>query len=368
VLEEIVAASGGDAPAARVAAALGQAGGSAVVLAGPRLADSPGAVSMAVSLAQSLGAAFAFLSRRAGDRGALRAGLHPGLLPGGRAVDDEAERAEVEPLWGAVPGEPGRDARAILEAAARRELDLLYLVGVDVLGDYPDAALAERALANVPFTVVQDISLGPEREIAGAVLPAAAFLEKEGHFTDWEGRGQRITPVRGPEGLSRPDWQIFQELSETLGVDLGFASLEALHTEMGNLLAPRSVSVSPGGSRREPRPETEGLELFTYPLLVDEGRLSVDAHELKAALGTEPFVEVNPADATRLGLSDGDEAVVRTESGQASLPVRVSEGIVEGAAFVPYNQPGFRANVLLSGTTRTTATVEPATAAVEAAG
>ncbi|HEV3473863.1 MAG TPA: NADH-quinone oxidoreductase subunit G [Actinomycetota bacterium] len=368
VLEEIVAASGGDSAAARVTAALGEAGGSAVILAGPGLAASPGAVSMAVSMAQSLGARFAFLSRRAGDRGALRAGLHPGLLPGGRAVDDESERGEVEPLWGSIPGEPGRDARTILEAAARRELDLLYLIGADLRGDFPDAALADRALENVPFLVVQDISLGSEGQSADAVLPAAAFLEKEGHFTDWEGRGQRITPVRGPEGLSRPDWQIFQELSETLGADMGFSSLEALHTEMGNLLAPRSVSISPGGSRREPRPEAEGLELFTYPLLVDEGRLSVDADELKAALGTDSFVEVNPGDATRLGLAEGNEAVVRTEAGEARLPVRVSAGIVEGAAFVPYNQRGFRANVLLSGTTRAMATVEPATAAVEAAG
>jgi NADH-quinone oxidoreductase subunit G len=368
VLEEIVSSSGGDSAAAHVAAALGEASGSAVVLAGPRLAASPGAVSMAVSLAQSLGAGFAFLSRRAGDRGALRAGLHPGLLPGGRAVDDQAERREVEPLWGAVPGEPGRDARAILEAVARRELDLLYLVGVDIVGDFPDAALAERALANAPFTVVQDISLGSVWQYADAVLPAAAFLEKEGHFTDWEGRGQRITPVRGPEGLSRPDWQIFQELSEALEADMGFSSLDALHQEMGNLLAPRSVSVSPGGSRREPSPAGEGLGLFTYPLLVDEGRLSVDADELKAALGSEPFVELNPEDAARLGLSDGEEAVVRTEAGEARLPVRVSEGIVEGAAFVPYNQRGFRANVLLSGGTRTMATVEASAAAVEATG
>ena len=51
------------------------------------------------------------------------------------------KRAEVEALWGEqIPTEPGRDAREILEAAARRELDVLYLIGVDPLTDFPDAA------------------------------------------------------------------------------------------------------------------------------------------------------------------------------------------------------------------------------------
>ena len=97
--------------------------------------------------------------------------------------------------------------------------------------------------------------------------------------------------------------------------------------------------------------ETDAMVLFTYPLLVDEGRLSEGADELKAALEDEAFLEVHPDDAARLGLADGDRAIVRTEAGEAQLPVRVSEHIAAGAAFVPFNQPGFAANTLLSGST-----------------
>jgi NADH-quinone oxidoreductase subunit G len=360
-LERLTSAHGQDTPLGRAAVALDSAGGRAVILAGPRLAASVGAVSMAVNLAQGVGAGFALLSRRAGDRGALRAGIHPALLPGGRRVDDAAERAEVEAVWGgAVPGEPGRDQGAVLEAAARREVEILYLVGTDPLTDFPDAALVRRALANVPFLVVQDLSLGEYAELVDAALPAAAYLEKDGHFTDWEGRGQRIRPVRPPVGLSRPDWQIFQELSESAGADMRFGSLEALHQEMGSLLAGRRVALSAGASRREALPEGDGLTLFSYPLLVDEGRLSVDAHELKAALGQDAFVEVHPQDAERLGLSDGIPAVVRTEAGEAELPVRLTDGVVPGAAFVPWNQRGFRASALFSGQATSPATVEPA--------
>jgi anaerobic selenocysteine-containing dehydrogenase len=93
-------------------------------------------------------------------------------------------------------------------------------------------------------------------------------------------------------------------------------------------------------------------------LLVDEGRLSVDADELKAALEEDPFLEVHPEDGERLGLEDGGRARIRTEAGEAELEVRVSEGIVAGAAFVPWNQPGLRASTLFRDRPRAKASVE----------
>jgi NADH-quinone oxidoreductase subunit G len=403
--------------------ALRDAGDQAVVLAGPRLAegsagDGPtGGAEAWAARARESGAGFAFLSRRAGDRGALRAGVHPGLLPGGKPVREAGSRAEVEAVWGVgLPDGAGRDTRAILEAAARREIDVLYLVGVDPLADFPDRELVRRALGNAPFTVVQDITAGEYAELAEAVLPAAAFLEKDGHLTDWEGRGQRLRPIRAPAGLARPDWQIFQELSEVARADMGFGTLDDLHEEMGRLLAPRDVAEpalatggvaqatpeeaagSPderaipqaheptGGEEESPTEETtapepsdragseqgeaaggsaaaepgrEGLLLFSYPLLVDEGRQSADAEELKAALEEEPFVEVHPDDASRLSLEDGGRARIRTESGEAEVAVRVTHGIVAGAAFLPWNQPGLRASALFRRGARTTAVLEP---------
>ena len=73
---------------------------------------------------------------------------------------------------------------------------MLFLIGVDPLRDYPDAALVRRALENVPVKVVQSLELGALEPYADAFLPAAAFLEKDGHVTTWEGRAQRLRPVR----------------------------------------------------------------------------------------------------------------------------------------------------------------------------
>src|SRR5207248_3132255 len=192
-----------------------------------------------------------YVCRRANDRSALRAGVHPALLPGGRRADDAAGRAVVESAWGAdIPVNPGRDTAAIHRASANRELDVLFLVGVDPLSDFPDADLARRALENVPYKVVVDISADALAIYADAMLPATPYLEKDGHYTDWEGRAQRLRPVRPAKGLARSEWEIFQELSEALGADMGFRSLDDLHEEMANLYQSAALGVRGGPAER----------------------------------------------------------------------------------------------------------------------
>jgi NADH-quinone oxidoreductase subunit G len=330
-----------------------------VIIAGER----PGVADAALRAASAWGARrFVYVTRRANDRGALRSGVHPTILPGGRSPED------VAGAWGSSTNlEPGRDWRGILEACANREIDVLYLVGVDPLRDFPDAALARRALGNVAVKIVQSLELGSLEPFADAFLPAAAFLEKEGHMTNWEGRGQRLRRVRDPEGMSRPDWEIFASLALACGGDLGFETLDELHEEMGELLAPqdqtRRVTDESLPSDADAHAE-DGLTLFTYPLLVDEGRLSERADELKAALADPPFVEIHPNDAG--DVVDGADVVLKTATGEATLPARVTEHVAKGAVFVPFNQAGFQANRLLDGDFVTAVTVEPAAELAEA--
>ena len=258
-----------------------------------------------------------------------------------------------------MPQASGRSAREILQACADREVAVLFLVGTDPLRDVPDAELARRALSNTPHRIVQSMELGSLEPFADAFLPAAAWGEREGHLTDWEGRPQPMAAVRTPAGVSRPDWEIFAGLSEAMGRPLGFGTIEDLRAEAAGLLEPRTVNPRTTAWTGTGPPKRLGeLTLLSYPLLVDEGRLSEGADELKATLGDEAFLEVHPEDAEKFGLSDGAHAVVRTDAGEAELAVRVTEHLAKGALFVPFNQPGLAANRLLSGSFTTAAVTE----------
>ncbi|MEX0991103.1 MAG: NADH-quinone oxidoreductase subunit NuoG [Actinomycetota bacterium] len=358
------------------------ASGRAVVLAGTQLPVTLGG-SVAVwagaahvrKFAGDHAARFALAPRRANDMGAIRAGVSSSILPGGRPIWDADGRAEVEAAWGAVPVEkedtapPGgfrfTSAARILARAADRDIDALYLVGVDVLRDFPNAALAAKALENVRYLIVQDTHRTELELYADVMLPAAAHAEVDGHITDWEGRDRRVRPIRGPIGSSRPDWEIFAGLAETMGATLGFATLDELRGEMAGLMSPRKEGFPPG-EPRGPETPSHGLTLFTYPLLVDEGRLSEGADELKEAQEQPAFVELHPDDATEAGVEDGAMARIRTEAGEATLPARVTDGIAKGAVFVPFNNPGLQANTLLSGSFTTPVEIEAAEPAAPA--
>jgi NADH-quinone oxidoreductase subunit G len=357
-LEEVLdAPADGESVSGRIAAALRAAKGSVVVLAGGGMTEHPLGADVALRTANAFRGRFSLVPRRANDRGALRAGIHPTLLPGGRHVGSEPDRAAIESTWGSVPTAPGRDAAAILRAAAQHEIDVLFLIGVDPIRDFPDATLARRALGNVGVKVVQSLELGELEPFADAVLPAAAYLEKDGHVTDWEGRAQRLRAVRGAVGIARPDWEIFVGLAETMGMPLGFETLEELQEEMTDLLAPREVPTRSDAYVGTGRPQyLEDLTLFTYPLLVDEGRQLGGSDELKAALGEPPFAEINLEDADKNGLRDAERVRLSTPAGQAEVELRVTRHVAPGSVFVPFNQPGLAANTLLSG--RFTAAVE----------
>src|SRR5207302_9584280 len=134
----------------------------------------------------------------------------------------------------------------------------------------------------------------------------------------------------------------------------GFRSMEDVEEELGAILSVARVLV-PGDTGRGQAPPHDGNDaegthaLFTYPLLIDEGRISEGADELKAALEDQAFVEVHPDDAQRLRIADGEPAQLRTDAGQAILPVRVSDGIAPGSCFVPFNNPGLQADTVVSG-------------------
>ena len=200
---------------AETVSALSQHG--AVVLVGERAGATPGLLSAVGRLAARTGAAVAWVPRRAGDRGAVEAGLLPSLLPGGRPVADAAARVDTAAIWGVgeVPETPGRDLAAMLAGIENRELSALVAAGVR-LDDLPEGA--EAALRATEFLVVLDTHAHEVVDLADVVFPVAVAPEKSGTFVNWEGRERRSSRALRTNLMS--DARVLSAIAAELGVDL----------------------------------------------------------------------------------------------------------------------------------------------------
>jgi NADH-quinone oxidoreductase subunit G len=340
----------GDAGRLLAGARKREGSGPVVVLAGWRAATS-GALPAAARLAATLGGRLAWVPRRAGDRGALDTGARPDLLPGGRAVADADARRELGEAWGAeLPAEPGLDAPAMLKAAAEGQLAVLILAGVDLVRDHGPRELAEQAMAK-SFVIAIDHELNETTGNAEVLLPGVVHAETDGTFTDWEGRVQAHHPAVPVGGTAQTVWELADQLSLRLKVDLGLGNLAAVTAETARWRARPAAAATPATvpdpEPVEPAGPEDGLDLVTYPLLLDAASLLARAADLNRS--TEAgFCELHPDDADRLGLAVDQRAVLDFGDGvTAELPVRVSAGIAPGCVFVPANQPDLALGALL---------------------
>jgi NADH-quinone oxidoreductase subunit G len=300
----------------------------AVVLAGERLAEVPGAFSALLALSRATGVRIAWVPRRAGERGAVEAGALPGLLPGGRSVADPAARADVAQRWGLaldeVPSAPGRDTTAILTAVRDGQLGGLLVGGVDP-ADLPNPGLAEAALAGAGFVVSLELFPSAVTAHADVVLPVATASEKGGSYLNWEGRVRSFDATLHGTG-ALPDGRVLQGLAEEMDADLRLPTPEAARAELAAL----------GGSRRSgegigldvPTPPAPSLDadqavLASWRQLIDAGTLLRDEREL-AGTARPAVARIGADTAARLGVTDGERLTVSGAIGSITLPVLVT--------------------------------------------
>jgi len=246
----------------------------AVIMVGERLAGVPGALSAASRLAESSGAALAWVPRRAGERGALDAGALFSLLPGGRPVNDPAARSQVCSTWhvAGLPTEPGRDTFGILDGADA--FGALVVGGVE-LADLPDPSRAAAALESAPFVVSLEVRRSAVTDRADVVFPVAPVVEKPGTFVNWEGRPRPFEPaLRGTGAL--PDLRVLHMIADEMGVEFNLPDVAAARSELSRLgrwdgARPEPPRVSPGSAALEVG--AGEAVLASWRMLLDAGRL-----------------------------------------------------------------------------------------------
>jgi molybdopterin-dependent oxidoreductase alpha subunit len=283
-----------------------------------------------------------------GVQGGAEMGAYATALPGGLPVNAE-NAALIGERWGfAVPDRPGLSATEMVEAAARRELDVLWISGGNFLDVLPDPDLVERSLAAVPLRVHQDIVLTSQMLVAPTdgeviVLPVATRYEQEGGGTETTTERRIVFSPEIPGhqvGQARSEWRVFAEIAARARPDLAhcfdWRDNQALRAEIAEVvpLYQGIETLREGGDNVQygGRHLPIALARFT-PVEPPTQPVGDDLFEVSTRRGkqfnsmvyaaTDPLngaardhVLVSHRDALALGLEDGDPIVLRSETGE----------------------------------------------------
>ncbi|MFS8640171.1 MAG: molybdopterin-dependent oxidoreductase, partial [Symbiobacteriaceae bacterium] len=295
-------------------------------------------------------------------------GVLPGFLPGFAGVTERRGREAVAQVWAAkqLPQEPGLDTGGILRAAAEGEIEALYLAGANLMNTYPDRRLVQAALEKA-FVVATDLFMNETVALADVVLPAAALGEKSGSFTALDGTVQTFKISKRPEGEAQPDGDILVGLAAAMGVKLSASPAQTAaeiarlvaKLEDGAVLNGAPVSLIQGAAAPEPaaRPEAENaLWLVPVDRLYAGGSTARFDSEFRR-VQPRPVALLNPADAARLGLSQGDMVELSAGGEKLALPVEISKRVVPGTVQAIRGLSAAPVNALTAGTAPVAVTV-----------
>ena len=301
------------------------------------------------------------LNSRSNTFGALDMGLAPDLLPG-RVGLDSVGCANLAESWGEIPQTPGLATRQILEGLDTGEIRAVVLVGADPFRDVPDAGLAIEALDAAEYVISLDLFVNDSNRGADVILPVAGFAEKEGTVTNLEGRVQKVNQIRPAPGQARPDWAIVDDIATVMDRPLGLAAAQTINKEIANVApayedvtwdllewdrrdgvvvpihgaqAINHIPVATAGAKAP----AAAFTLHVARTMYDDG-VRLRHSPSSRPLGPGVVAHINPADAPRIGATEGNPVRVVTSQGEGQFEVVFDPGTPSGTVYVPFNQAG----------------------------
>jgi len=337
-----------------------------------------------------MGGGIYVLQRENNGQGACDMGTLPDFLPGYQSVLDAHVRRKFEERWGVnLPAGAGLTALEIMEQIKEGKIKGIYIVGENPALSFPHSRLITEILASLDFLVVQDMYLTETARLATVVLPAASFAEKDGTFTNFEGRVQRVQKAIEPLGESLPDWEIILRLADKMEFPIPYSSPQQVMGEIADICKLSNYSLyewvgyaesdieglhqaesdsSSWGVGRifwgqflngfarfcqvEYVPQTGAKGDYPFTLLTGTtlyhfgtGSRSLRSSRLKR-FSSEAFVEVGEFDAKELAFSNGDKVKIISAIGEVTTTVKITDTLPEGVFFMPTSFPETPANEL----------------------
>jgi formate dehydrogenase major subunit len=322
-------------------------------------------------------------------QGASDVGAIPMSYTDYQPVNDPKARRRFAAAWGrpeeSLSLKPGLTVTEIVGAAS--PVKGMYIFGENPIISDPNVAHAEEWFLDLEFLAVHDLFLTETARFADVVLPGTSFAEKDGTFVNTERRIQRVRAACAPPGRARRDLDVLLELSGRVGLETPFSDAESVMREIATVtpswagvtydrldMAGLQYPVPDPASRgtaflfgeRFPTDDGRGklvpveylppaeLPDETYPFVMTTGRLLYHWHTgtmTRRAKGLDarepvPTVELNPADAAALGVSDGDQVRVTSRRNSLLIGARVSDRVRPRQVFIPFHFREAAANLL----------------------
>ncbi len=319
------------------------------------------------------------LQRDCNGQGASDMGCLPNYLPGYQGVEMDSTRIHFEKTWSVnLPVNPGLTALEMFEQAKLGKISGMYIVGENPALSFPSPSFIREALSSPDFLVVQDLFLTETAKMADVVLPAASFAEKEGTFTNFERRVQRLHEAVSPFEEALPDWQIIQRLANRMEYEMSYSSPREIMEEIKQLVPlysgidyegvqppatywPRSNVDRSGTRRLYEAGFPEGCGHFSaveydlpsakfdkdYPIEMlvggvlfqfGSGTRSSKSARLSGML-REAFVEISNSDAAELSIQDGEKVTIASPAGKVEANARINRALPQGKLFMPESFP-----------------------------
>ena len=315
-------------------------------------------------------------------QGASDAGLIPMMLPDYQHVSKPETIAKFEAAWGLAAGsldtQPGLTVVEVMHAIKKGTIRGMYVMGENPAMSDPDANHAREALAALDHLVVQDIFLTETAYLADVILPASAFPEKTGSFTNTDRLVQMGRQAIDPPGDARQDLWIIEQIAKRMGLDWNYAHVSEVFDEMRHTMPsiagmtwerlerehaityPCTQEGDPGQSVvfTDTFPRENGRARFVpadvipaderpdaqYPLVLITGRQLEHWHTgsmtrratMLDAIEPDPVALVHPLDLADLGAQPGDVITIESRRGEVVLYARADESSPRGAIFVPF--------------------------------
>src|SRR4051794_17372504 len=321
--------------------------------------------------------------------GRIRRRFIPMLYPDYQPVENKEVHDLFSEFWGQnLDPKPGLTVVEIMNAVHAGDIRGMYVEGENPAMSDPDLNPARQALAKLEHLVVQDLFVTETAFHADVILPASAFAEKVGTFTNTDRRVQMARQIVDPPGDARQDWWIIQQIARRIGLDWNYAGPHEVFAEMAQVM-PSLNNITWERVEREGAvtypvdgPDQPGNEIIfyagfptasgrakivparvtppdeipdeEYPMVLSTGRVLEHWHtgsmtrraEVLDDLEPEAVAFMSPKELRRRGLRLGDYVKLETRRGIVEVKVRSDSDVPENMVFMPFCYVEAAANLL----------------------